>query len=707
MSALQFLREKAGVLVAGVIGLSLFLFVVSDFFGRGRGQRLQQKKYYELGRINGEYLSYQDYEQRVQNLQEIYKLSGTTNIDEATSENIREQMWQQIVREKILDVQYKDLGIGVSTEELDDMVLGNEPHPIVKQLFTDRQTGQFNKSFLVNFLKSIEVDATAKKYWLFFENEIVADRMNSKYNSLVTKGLYVTTKQAEFENNLALRTTDFSYILKNYADVSDSTLKVSESEIKAYYASHKENYKRTAQRDIEYVTFDVIPSEDDRMAAEKWINTTKIEFASSIDPVQFINSTSDTRHTGFYLPLSGIPDSLKAFVKKENRKDVYGPYIENGTYKLARLLDAADRPDSVHVRHILISPKQNMTLAQVKQKADSLIKVIKSGVPFNLVATSNSDDQGSAQVGGDLGWIKEGMMVLPFNNACFTAKKGVLTTVETNYGIHIIEVLAQSKNVRKYEVGIIDRKILPTSITNQKAYNEASRFAGTMRTYDNFVKAVAEQKLNKRVANNITPQQKTLPGLDKPRLLIMALFQAEAGKIILDNAGQGQPVFEIGDKYVVAFCTKVSEEGIAPEKDVITDIRYSIIKDKKADLISAGLNTLKKEGKTLEDIASKEMVKVMEASQVNFRSYSVPGAGVEPALVGAVSVADQNVLSGPVTGNNGVFMINVNNVVTANSEDLKLLKERLTTTFQMRGTYEAYEALKKKANVIDKRYKFY
>jgi peptidyl-prolyl cis-trans isomerase D len=705
MSTLQFLREKAGVLVAGVIGLSLLLFVVSDFFGKGRGQRMQQKKYYELGRINGEYISYQDYEQKVQNLQEIYKLSGTQNIDEATSESIREQMWQQIIREKILDVQYKSLGIGVSTEELDEMVLGNDPHPIVKQLFTDRQTGQFNKSFLVNFLKSIELDATAKKYWLFFENQIVADRMNAKYNGLVTKGLYTTSKQAEFENNLALRTVDFSYLLKNYADVSDSTLKVSETEIKAYYNSHKENFKRTAERDIEYVTFDVIPSEDDRLQAEKWINTTKTDFAASTDPAQFVNITSDTRHTGFYVPLSEIPDSLKAFVKKEDMKSVYGPYLENGSYKLARLINVTDRPDSVHVRHILISPKQNMNLVQAKQKADSLIKVIKSGNAFSSVATVNSDDQGSAQVGGDLGWIKEGQMVVPFNNACFTSKKGVLTTVETNYGVHIIEVLAQSKNVRKYEAGIIERKILPSSATNQKAYNEASRFAGTIRTYDNFIKAVAEQKLNKRVANNITPQQKTLPGLDKPRSLIMSLFQSEQGNIILDP--NGQPVFEVGDKYVVAFCTRVNEEGIAPEKDVVTDVKYNIIRDKKADLISSKLAALKKEGKSLDEIAAREGSKVLEAAQVNFRSYSVPGAGVEPALVGAASVAEQNIVSGPVKGNNGVFMLNVNNVVTATGEDLKLLRERLTTTYQMRGTYEAYEALKKKANVIDKRYKFY
>lgn len=705
MSALQFLREKAGVLVAGVIGLSLFIFVVSDFFGRGRGQRMQQRKYYELGLINGERISYQDFEQKVQNLQEIYKLSGNPNIDEATAESIREQTWQQMVREKILDVQYKDLGIGVSNEELDEMVLGNDPHPIVKQLFTDRQTGQFNKSMLVNFLKSTEVDETAKKYWLFFENQIVSNRLNIKYNNLVSKGLYITSKQVDFENNLALKTVDFSFIMKNFASVPDSSVTCSESEIKSYYASHKLSYKRTAQRDIEYVVFDVIPTREDTIQSQQWINKTKTEFAAATDPVQFINSTADTRHLGFYVPLSEISDTLRNFVKKEDKKEVFGPYLENSSYKLARLLDAADRPDSVHVRHILITPKQNLSQEKVKQKADSLYKLIKSGKSFTALATANSDDQGSAQVGGDLGWFKEGRMILAFNDACFTAKKGDLITVTTSYGTHIIEILDQSKKVRKYDLGIIDRKIMPSSLTTQKVYGEASRFAGNNNTYEKFTKAVAEQKLNKRVANNITPQQKTLPGLDKPRSLIMSLFQAEQGKIILDV--NQQAVFEIADKYVVAFCTRVTEEGPAPVTDVANDIRYNIIRDKKADLISAELKNKIGPGKTLNDIAMSIGVTVQEATRINFRSYSVPGAGVEPALIGAASVAEQGTIAGPVTGINGVYLLTVNNITLAPGEDLKLLKNRLMSTFQMRGSYEAYDALKQNANIIDKRYKFY
>ena len=276
---------------------------------------MKQKKYYEIGQISGEYISYQDFELRFQNLQEIYKLSGRTKIDEATTESMREQIWQQMIREKILDPQYKKLGIGVSTEEVDELVLGNNPHQIVQQLFTDQQTGQFNKSFLVNFLKQTEVDETAKKYWLFFENEIVNDRTNTKYNNLVAKGLFVTSKQAEFEKNLNGATVDFSYTFKNYASISDSSVTVSESDIQSYYAKHKKNYKRTASSDIEYVTFDVIPSEDDKNQTEQWINKTKEDFATATDQVQFINLSADSRHVGLYLTLNNVPENLKDFVK--------------------------------------------------------------------------------------------------------------------------------------------------------------------------------------------------------------------------------------------------------------------------------------------------------------------------------------------------------------------------------------------------------
>ncbi|MGD0340965.1 MAG: SurA N-terminal domain-containing protein [Bacteroidales bacterium] len=705
MSAIQFLREKAGIFVAGLIGFSLFLFVISDFFGRGRGERLKQKKYYEIGQIAGEYVGYQDFEERVQNLMEIYKLSGNSTIDEATSENIREQVWQQMIREKIQENQYKDLGIAVSNDELNELVLGDDPHPIVRQLFTDRSTGVFNKSARVNFLKQIETDENAKKYWLFFEDEIVNDRNNAKYNSLVSKGLYATSKQAEFDLGLNKSNVDFSYIMKNYASVSDSSVIVSKADEESYYSTHKNNFKRSALRDIEYVTFDVVPSDEDIKESEQWILNAKTDFATVADPVQFINLSADTHYTGYYVPLSEVPENLRDFVKKENKNDIWGPYQENGSFKIVKLLNVADRPDSVHVRHILLAPGQNKSLEKTRVLADSLINLIKSGSSFEALAKANSVDQGSSQVGGDLGWFREGKMILPFNNACFTAKKGEIVKAETSYGIHIIEVLDQSKSVRKYDLGLIDRKIQASSATNQKYYSEASQFAGTNTTYEKFNSALAAQHMNKRVANDVAPEQKTLPGIDNPRPLIIALFSASLGKIILDNSQQA--VFEVGGKYVVAFCTKIQEEGIAPLKDVENDIKFTLLKDKKADILSAEFTRNDQPGKSLDDLARTMGLKVQEASQINFRSYAIPGAGTEPALIAAASAAKQGVVSGPVKGINGVFMLTVNNISSTGNQDLKLLKDRLVTTYQMRGSYEAYESLRKGANIIDKRYKFY
>jgi len=705
MSALQYLREKAGALVAVVIGIALILFVVSDFFGRGRGQRRQQKEYYEIGKIGNITVSYPEYEARLSSITEIYRLSGR-DLDEFTVEQVREQTWQQMIRETILDSKYEALGIGVSNEELDELVFGNNPHIIVRQLFTDQQTGFFNKSFMVNFLKQTEDDEVAKNYWLFFENEIINDRNSSKYNSFVSKGLYVTSQQAEFEKALTANTVDFSYIMKNYNLIDDSDVNITELDIEAYFEKHKENYKRTAQRNIEYVIFDITPSESDIQETENWINSIKEEFSRSTEPMQFINLTSDSRHIDFFSPLSGVPDTLQDFAKKEDLNSIFGPYLENGSYKLARLLAAEERPDSVHARHILISPNQFRTLEDSKNLADSLAQVLKrTPASFSEFAIMYSEDQGSAQIGGDLGWFPEGVMVTPFNNACFTARKGEIKTAETVFGIHIIEILDISRKTKKYDIGYIERRIVAGSQTNQRIYSEANQFAGSSVTYEKFNNTIAEKNLNKRIVSNVTPQQKTLPGIDNPRSLIMSLFNAGENKIILDN--NQQVVFELGDSYIVAYCTKIQKDGYASVKDVDIEIRIALMRDKKAEIISEEFKKNIAEGKNLDALASSLNLPVQEAYQVNFRSYIIEGLGIEPALIAASSAAEQGVVSGPVKGSYGVFLFTANSLMPSLEEDIETIQQRLTSTFQFRGSYEAYEALRREKTIVDKRYKFY
>jgi peptidyl-prolyl cis-trans isomerase D len=298
------------------------------------------------------------------------------------------------------------------------------------------------------------------------------------------------------------------------------------------------------------------------------------------------------------------------------------------------------------------------------------------------------------------------MMILPFNNACFSNNKGDLVTAETSYGIHVIKIIDQSRKVKKYDIGIVDRQVIPGTATTQRIYSDASQFAGTNDNYEKFNKAVAEGSLNKKLAMNVTPDQKELPGLPQSRGLIMALFQnSKAGSIVLDNSSQA--VFELPDMYVVAYCSRAQEEGIAPVEDVASDIRFILARKKKAEIIAGEMNKLVAEGKTINDIAANYNTTVQDAAGINFRSYSVPGAGIEPALIAAASASEAGALSKPVEGNNGVYMFVVSDVTPAVAEDLAMVKERMNSSYQIRASYEAYQALRDKKEVKDMRYKFY
>jgi peptidyl-prolyl cis-trans isomerase D len=298
------------------------------------------------------------------------------------------------------------------------------------------------------------------------------------------------------------------------------------------------------------------------------------------------------------------------------------------------------------------------------------------------------------------------MMVLPFNNACFGNNKGDLVTAETTFGIHIIKILDQSRKVKKYDIGVVDRMVIPSSATTQRIYAEASQFAGTNDTYEKFNKAVAAGNLNKKLAMNVMPDQKELPGLTQSRGLVMALFQnSKAGSIVLDNSSQA--VFELPDMYVVAYCSRAQEEGIAPVEDVASDIRFILAKKKKAAIIAAEMKKLESEGKSINEIAAHYNTSIQDASGINFRSFSVPGAGIEPALIAAASASEPGQLSKPVEGNNGVYLFVVSDATPAVSEDLAMVKERMNSSYQIRASYEAYQAIRDKKEVKDMRYKFY
>lgn len=272
MATLQKIRNRGGVLVAVIIGLALGAFILGDMLSSG--SKLMRPSQLKIAEIDGESVQYPDFQKKVEELSEVYKMNTQqTQIDENTWEQIREQVWQGYLQENIIGKASDKLGVAVTSEELFDLIQGKDPHPIIKQLFRNQKTGEVDKSAIIQFLKAMDSGATPaqKSYWLYIENQIKQDRMFSKYSNLIAKGLYVTTDEAKRSLTAKNKSANIQYVMLNYSTIPDVNVKVSDDELKAYYNTHKDEYKQEKSRSIEYVTFDVVPSEGDKAATQKWV----------------------------------------------------------------------------------------------------------------------------------------------------------------------------------------------------------------------------------------------------------------------------------------------------------------------------------------------------------------------------------------------------------------------------------------------------
>jgi peptidyl-prolyl cis-trans isomerase D len=704
MATLEKIRNKAGVLVAVVIGISLLAFILTDLFSSKTS--LFKNNQNDLAKIGGKTISYQEYEQQVNELSEIYKKnSNQTNLDEKTLDGVREQIWQQYVQQYVYIDNLKNEGVGVSSEELFDLVQGKNPHPLIRQSFSNPQTGEFNRANVLQFLKSMEKDPTSgrKASWLYLEAQITSAQTLSKYLALVSKGLYVTKLQAKDDFNESVKKANIKFFFQPYSSIPDATVKPTESELKSYYKKHKKEYEQNESREIEYVSFDVLPSTDDVKGASDWINKIKPDFIATTDNKLFVTSNSDGPYLDTKYKSGDLPDSLNKFMFDAKIGEVFGPYTEGSSFKLAKLDTIKELPDSVKARHILIKVMANTEegVKQAKAKADSLKKQIENGADFAILAKTNSVD-GSAEKGGDLGWFKDGSMVKEFNDFCFEGKKGQIGVVQTQFGYHVIEIVDMGKPVKKVRLAIVERKIEPSELTSKTIYQKANVFAGNNVTKLSFDKNAGNPKLGlvKKTAT-LTQSEKNISGFESSRELFRWAYAAKEG----DVSG----VISADNKYVVAVLAVIREKGIAPFDQVRGQVEVETIRDLKAQQMIRLFNSKKGGAATIEQYAAALKLPVMVSTDVSFASPFIQNAGMEPSVVAAATTLKPNSISNPIRGINGVFVVNVTSVNQASGlVDYRSSLNRLSSMFQSKVNYGALEYLKKDADIKDFRFiKFY
>ena len=707
MATLQTIRTKAGLFIAIIIGISLAAFILGDLLQSGSS--IFQRNQMEIGEINGESIQYPDFQKQVEELGEIYKQNTQqSQLDENSWVQVREQTWQNTVQKIVMSDVYKKLGIEVSSDELFDMLQGANLHPIIQQLFRNQNTGQVDRGAVVSFLKQLDtnVDPERRAYWLYLENQIVEERTQSKYANMVGKGLFVTTAEAKESLVSGNKTINFDFIALNHNTVADSAVSVTVKDLKDYYNANKNDFKQEKIREIEYITFTVNPSAADYKDAENWITEIKSDFENTANNVQFVNSNSDVNFDGTWYKKESLPGNLASWIFDESAplNSVFGPYFENESYTLAKLDSLAMMPDSVKARHILLKPNTQEELVAMQLLADSLKTVIEKGGDFASLAMQYSTDQGSAISGGDLGWFGRGQMVQPFEEAAFSNAKNEVRIVPSQFGIHIVQTTDRGKLTQQARVALLVRNVQPSTRTYQDIYSQASKFASTNTSAEKFNAAVTEEKLNKRVAS-IRENDRDIVGLENARILIRAAYDADMGDILVTS--QESPIFELGNNFVIAILTKATDEGISTFEEAKTRVELAVIKQKKADYLSKKAADAI-EGKTdFEAVASQLNTSVRSASNINFNSFSVPGLGAEPAVVGTVASLDANKISKPIAGNNGVYIVKVTSVNQGTDQGFETEQARLAQSLNFRATSQAFEAQRKKADIVDKRAKFY
>lgn len=698
MATLQTIRDKAGILVGIVIGLSLFAFILGDFLGQGNSGSDPV-----AGEIKGYEVSIKEYQAKVDEYVENTKRNnGNETIDNKAMESIYDQAWETLVSEYTMLDQYEKLGLNVSADELEDMIKGKYIDPQIQQIpiFQDQNTKQFDKTKVISFLKNLDRDESgvARASWLAFERGLVMNKIATKYNTLIQKGFLPNKLEIADQVKSSNESVDIEFIYKKYSEVKDEDVSFNDADLKKYYEDNLYKFKQNESRNITYLTFDVKPTQEDSDYAKAWLEKSKEDFESETNPVRYINLNSDEPYTESYFAQGELPANIDVFMFAADTGATTDVYEENGAFKIAKLISIKELPDSAEARHILLQASETMPVPQVIALSDSLQDLLKNGASFEELAMTYSQDKGSAVKGGDLGWFQKGQMVPTFQKACFEANKGDVVVAESQFGLHIIEVQNLGVKNKKINVGYLTTKIEASEQTDANVYNVASKFAGENRTKEQFDKAIEDQKLIPRVANNLKKSDRNIAGLENSRSLIRWAYNNELNTI-------SQDIFKYADKYVVAIVTEIREKGTTPFELAKTELENYVIKDKKADLLMADFTQAKDD--QLETMAKNLSLQVQKAEKVSFLSASIPGAGPELNAITQAMYSGPNTVISPIKGVNGVLAIKTSDKMITEKATEELEKGKLAREFANRVNYQAIGAIKENANIVDNRLNYY
>ena len=704
MAILSKIRERTVFLIV-IIALALFAFVLTDLFRNGGLS--SDKATSSVGVIGDEEIGREEFAAEVENI--VQQSQGRVSTLQAAN-----QAWENNLRRTLLKQEFESLGLEVGADQITDAMaqqLAGDPR-------FSNEAGFFDEAKLKQFIAELKVTSPQQyQQWVNFEQSMEVNAKSQLYFNMVKAGVQATLLEGRQIYHQENDNLTFEFVKVPFDKVEE--VEVSKSDIQNYINAHKERFQQEAKRNLEYVYFEEAPSEEDNASVleeiKKLTTDEKVEQAEGLsnfnttDNLQeFVAVHSETPYNDNYSFEYNMKGEFAQAILDLDVNEVYGPYYENESYKISKLVERTQKADSVKTSHILVTydgtrvdASVTRTKEEAKALADSLTTVVgRNSGKFAELADEFSSDRQSAENGGQLNWITYGALVPQFNDYVFDeAKVNSYGLVETDFGFHVIYLEDRTSLKDAVKVATVTKRVEPSEKTLNELYRSSSKFE--LATKDNdFRKEADSIELTVKPVNGINKLDESIPGAGRQRSIVKWAFEGETKTGDIKS-------FDTGSGYIVARVTKISKKGLQSAEEASAIVTPILRKQKQAEQIKSQI-----EGEDLNAVASSFGVIKQKASSVNISNPFIPGGGREPKIVGAAFAMSVNDISKPLQGNTGVYVIQLleKNEAPALPTYRAVAKEeteKRTRSLLNPRTSPIIEALKNSKEIEDNRHLMY
>ncbi|GIV59805.1 MAG: peptidylprolyl isomerase [Rhodothermaceae bacterium] len=652
-----------------------------------------------LGSVDGDIITVEEYQQAVQAQLDAYQRQSGGEVPPQIADRIRDQVFDQIVENRLREKEMKRLGIDVSDQELVDMVLGDDPHPLIKLYFGDGQGG-VDRAALESFLANPDANAS----WIQLENILRAQRRQEKLDNLITATVRIPEAELRNEYLRRNRKVDTRFVALRYAALPDDSVQVTDRDLRNYYNEHREDFRRERSYTLLYVTLPKVPTAGDTAAVVNDLQSLREAFARTDNDSLFLaRNGSERPFTDAYFRRDELDEALAEAVFDDPRPgELIGPIFSGDLVHLVKILDVRPAEETaVRARHILFRAPEGdaEARAEARRQAMDVRRALLRGADFAEMARQHSAD-GTRARGGDLGWFGPGRMVEPFEQAAFNARVGeIVGPVETQFGYHLIQVTERAdKEVKLADLALRIRTSIATLNEIQETLGDVQYFAGESGDF----RAEAERAGLEVRTVQVQADQQFIPGIGNSTTLRNFLERAEPGDV--------SDVIELDEQFVVVQLETVTPEGYRPFEEVRAQIEPRVKNQKKAAIQSRRLReALAAHG--FDGLAAALPGAIEQtATGLSYQSVTVPGLGREPAFVGTALALNEGDVSDVIEGNNAAFVLQVTRVEeppAPTAADLEQLRTTLLRQRQNLVRNQWITALREEADITDNRRFFF